>query len=581
MFNNWLKRRDDDSKENENELEKNELAPTSEDVVPSSNLDYDSGSQNNDDDYYYYYYYEAGDNNGPTIPNLDLEKKEETLDFYDSKEEAYVSPFDSINSDERELNQEQVVDDFSYEQDYVQASSSNESLLSDQSTLLENENTQLREKIDQLLAENDQLQDQASRVEKVEEANEKLSSKIDEYGSLLEENNNLQIKLLDFEKLKETHDMMVDSLEQLNTNISDKDQTIEKLNTQLTSLTENADKESGMQEENFKELEANLAKLSNEKEALEDSIKVLNEKHQSEVDALKQQVSEAEEKMNELTKKMDEKLSVESSKVTQLVAENDSYIKEIESLQQVIEELRAKPSVESVEAEEIKRTIKELEEQLSHSKQLETQLAKRYEEELEKNQNKDLEMKKKEQELTEMNEKLSQTEQLEKELAELRDNQKVISELQNELSNMRHQQQEVTSSLTELTSEKTRAARLEQEVMELRSNQNPDVSDIQNELLRVKEELRLANLRADQNGSMNQSDIAHVMLEAQAKARQIVDVANYEAKRRVADSEMELSAVSQEARNYYRKLEKIKSESEVVFSELLRKLESIGDIDRL
>ena len=44
---------------------------------------------------------------------------------------------------------------------------------------------------------------------------------------------------------------------------------------------------------------------------------------------------------------------------------------------------------------------------------------------------------------------------------------------------------------------------------------------------------------------------------------------------------MELSAVSQEARNYYRKLEKIKAESEVVFSELLRKLESIGDIDRL
>lgn len=116
---------------------------------------------------------------------------------------------------------------------------------------------------------------------------------------------------------------------------------------------------------------------------------------------------------------------------------------------------------------------------------------------------------------------------------------------------MREQQAEVTTSLTELASEKTRAARLEQEVSELK------------------------------NASMNQSDIAHVMLEAQAKARQIVDVANYEAKRRVADSEMELSAVSQEARNYYRKLEKIKAESEVVFSELLRKLESIGDIDRL
>lgn len=146
---------------------------------------------------------------------------------------------------------------------------------------------------------------------------------------------------------------------------------------------------------------------------------------------------------------------------------------------------------------------------------------------------------------------------------------------------MRHQQQEVTSSLTELTSEKTRAARLEQEINDMRSNQSPELGDLQQELLRTKEELRLANLRADQSGSMNQADIAQVMLEAQAKARQIVDVANYEAKRRVADSDMELSAVSQEARNYYRKLEKIKAESEVVFSELLRKLESIGDIDRL
>lgn len=580
MFNNWLKRRDDDSKENENELEKNELAPTSEEVVPTSNLDYDSGSKN-DDDYYYYYYYAVEDNDGPTIPNLNLENKEETLDFYNSKEEAYVSPFDSINSGERESNLEQVVDDFSYEQDYVQASNSNESLLSDQSTLLENENVQLREKIDQLLLENDQLQSQASRVEQVEEANEKLSSKIDEYGSLLEENNSLQIKLLDFEKLKETHDMLVDSLEQLNDNISEKDEVIKKLDSQLTSLTENADKESGIKEENFKELEVNLAKLSSEKEALEDSIKSLKETHQTEVDSLKLKISETEEQRNELAKEKDEKLKLESDKVEKLMSENDSYIKDIEALQQELEKLRAKPSVESAETEEIKRTVKELEEQLNHSKQLETQLAKRYEEELEKNQNRELEMKKKEQELTEMNEKLSQTEQLEKELAELRDNQKVISELQNELSNMRDQQQEVTSSLTELTSEKSRAARLEQEVMELRSNQNSDVSDVQNELLRVKEELRLANLRAEQNGAMNQSDIAQVMLEAQAKARQIVDVANYEAKRRVADSEMELSAVSQEARNYYRKLEKIKSESEVVFAELLRKLESIGDIDRL
>lgn len=168
-----------------------------------------------------------------------------------------------------------------------------------------------------------------------------------------------------------------------------------------------------------------------------------------------------------------------------------------------------------------------------------------------------------------------------KELAELRENQKAIYELQQELSNMREQQAEVTTSLTELASEKTRAARLEQEVSELKNAGTPEVGNLQAELARVKEELRLANLKAEQNASMNQSDIAHVMLEAQAKARQIVDVANYEAKRRVADSEMELSAVSQEARNYYRKLEKIKAESEVVFSELLRKLESIGDIDRL
>ena len=224
-----------------------------------------------------------------------------------------------------------------------------------------------------------------------------------------------------------------------------------------------------------------------------------------------------------------------------------------------------------------------MQDELQQSKELENILTNQYEEEktLAKEANEKRE--KMEQELTQMTEnlenQLSKTEKLEKELAELRENQRIIDELEQEINGMRTQQERLTASLTDLSGERSRAQELEEEVQKLRSESSPEIEVLQEELRQTKEQLRRA--RSQQQIGMNQSDIAQVMIEAQSKAREIVETANQEAKRRIVDAESELSTISQEARNYYRKLESIKYESESVFSELLRKLEKIGDIDRI
>lgn len=573
MFNNWLKRRDEGSDKEESEV-KDEEMNTSKDF-------YDG---DNEDDYYYYYYYEADSHNGPTIPNLSSEPKEEELEYYDSKDETYVSPFGTQAASVE--NEQENSSDFSYEEDHVEPTI--ESLTQDPGkiTLLENEASQLRDRLSELESENNILRDQARNALVVEEKNQQLSEQLEAQDRLLEENNELKIRLLDFEKAAEASQIESDRLNELDEEISkltQDNETKELANNDLIEKINTLEAEKSELETANGQLREDLEKSTNLIETLksENTVFVTKiEELQATIEELEKESSEESliiEENKRMIKELEEELE-ESNNQNQL--EKEANLKRISELESELASAVSKEdeTEASLIIEENKRMIKELEEELDQSKALETELIKRYETEIENNK---IEMKKNEQELTEMNERISQTEELEKELAELRENQKAIQELQQELSSMRNQQAEVTTSLTELASEKSRAARLEQEVSELKATQTPEVSELQGELARVKEELRLANLRADQGSSMNQSDIAHVMLEAQAKARQIVDVANYEAKRRVADSEMELSAVSQEARNYYRKLEKIKAESEVVFAELLRKLESIGDIDRL
>ncbi|MEG2707654.1 MAG: hypothetical protein RR968_00840 [Vagococcus sp.] len=500
---------------------------TEEKLLPDEELNLSSQAyDDNEDDYYYYYYYESDGDKGPSIPDLSTQQSDTKSDYFDSKDNTYVSPFESTGK----VAEEETAD-FNYEKDYVEVAEKVQSKDSDDKASLEAELANLKAEFSTVLLENEALKEQTSRLSFVEEDNEKLAKQVEEYGNVLEENNDLRTQLLEIEAKSEL---------------------------------------SHEEAAHLKELDEQLSIL-NEENATE---KAKNELLEQQIAELTSQQTDLETTKTQLQEELDKSHSL----IETLQSENAVFVAKIDDMQAALKVSDESKSEEKLMIEENIRMIKELEEELNQSKQLETELTKRYENEIETN--KTIIMNK-EQELTEMNERISQTEALEKELAELRENQKAIYDLQQELSNMRQQQVEVTTSLTELASEKSRATRLEKEVAELKGSQTPEVSSLQAELAQVKEELRLANLKAEQNGSMNQSDIAHVMLEAQAKARQIVDVANYEAKRRVADSEMELSAVSQEARNYYRKLEKIKAESEVVFSELLRKLESIGDIDRL
>lgn len=619
MFNNWLKRRDNESDVQEDELiedtnqevEETGVVPKDTNVV-TNNLDYDDS----DDDYYYYYYYDddTRKSNEPTIPDLNLEKDEllgnDTLsELYDSEQDVYTSPYeeDELNVSDVPVEEDilKAYDDLVYESDAFEETPVETPTYSEQFTLLENENEQLRSKLDRLLIENDELKVETTDLERLVENNSQLTSQLEEYGTLMEENQNLQIQLLDFNRVPKENDTLINQTETLKADLIDKENKIDDLVEQVgknddsvieenKSLTEKleelanklVEKENQLadvsnqlvgatslvsqKEEAVSELEQQLIdttknnasendslvkeleKAKAEESVLRESLDQISKERQVELtsynetkqylDKLSTELKEKEIKISELTTTIESK----EQDLAGLIEENKQLIETVESLTHSIEE-HSDQEKEQLKLDELNRELDELGTQLAHSKELETELTKKYEQEL----------------------------------AELRENQKTINTLEKELMDMKAQQERVTTGLTELSAQKSKADSLAMEVETLKNNQNPDVFALQAELTRVKEELRHANMRAEQSGTMNQSDIAQVMLEAQAKARQIVDVANYEAKRRVADAEMELSAVSQEARNYYRKLEKTKAESEVVFGELLRKLESIGDIDRI
>lgn len=97
-------------------------------------------------------------------------------------------------------------------------------------------------------------------------------------------------------------------------------------------------------------------------------------------------------------------------------------------------------------------------------------------------------------------------------------------------------------------------------------NQKAEEERLANELVEVKQQL--LNVEPD----YNKNDIADVMLDAKAKARQIVEQSKYEANRIVKDAELELVEVTRKAEDLYRKVYVTKMDSTNVFEELLSKL---------
>lgn len=615
LFNNWLKRRDKEVVNEQEELEEfyeSDAISESLDIKP---LEYDEELEEQDDDYYYYYYYEGSDTNNsePTIPELEQENNNIETELYDSTDNVYVSPYDDhlVTTNDSKESDDLYESDPNIEERMIAEEGSDKLLL------LENEMNQLREQLERVMIENDTLRQQSDETKKLAENNQQLMAQLDEYSVLMEENQNIQLQLLDLEALKEENDSLNKELESTSAKALAQEVELTEIKArqsdelliimeQVSSLSrdkrEMAKQFRQLQELKEQEVTEKEEALSVATATIKEQENLLNERDQKLIET-EQRITELSQSLNDkemlletnsmsqvaLDQQGEALRLLESDKQT-LETENGSLKDSLASSESANEKLKEENkqlittltvletelqefkigTTEQLAIADLQRTIKELEDELSQSKALETTLIKEYEEKILIYQKDAMTLESREQELSEMNEQfetqLSQTEKLEKELAELKENQQMINQLERELSDMKVQQERVASSLTDLQS----------------APANQDTLALQQELARVKEELRMANLRAEQQpGTMHQSDIAQVMLEAQAKARQIVDVANYEAKRKVADAEMELSAVSQEARNYYRKLEKIKSESEVVFSELLRKLETMGDIDRL
>lgn len=106
------------------------------------------------------------------------------------------------------------------------------------------------------------------------------------------------------------------------------------------------------------------------------------------------------------------------------------------------------------------------------------------------------------------------------------------------------------------------------------------VRELRQELTAAKDELLATNSRLIEEGAISKEDIAEVMLEAKSKARQIVDQANYDSRRIVSDAERDLENISQDARTLYQKIYATKSDSEMIFEELLRKLTILSDVER-
>ena len=80
-----------------------------------------------------------------------------------------------------------------------------------------------------------------------------------------------------------------------------------------------------------------------------------------------------------------------------------------------------------------------------------------------------------------------------------------------------------------------------------------------------------------QDLGQQKEEIANVLLEARAQARQIVEQANYHARHKMLDAENELKQVKENAVSFYKRVEQTKFESDIVFEELLGKLSQLSE----
>lgn len=97
---------------------------------------------------------------------------------------------------------------------------------------------------------------------------------------------------------------------------------------------------------------------------------------------------------------------------------------------------------------------------------------------------------------------------------------------------------------------------------------------ITTELVRLKNEL------IEATSDVTKNDIAEVMLDARAKARQIVEQSRYEANRIVAEAEQELATITRNAETLYQRVYNTKVDSVENFDDLLTKLSVLSAQDR-
>ncbi|MGX7059331.1 hypothetical protein [Vagococcus humatus] len=95
-----------------------------------------------------------------------------------------------------------------------------------------------------------------------------------------------------------------------------------------------------------------------------------------------------------------------------------------------------------------------------------------------------------------------------------------------------------------------------------------------------KEPVKDSSDVTSQDLSQQKEEIANVLLEARAQARQIVEQANYHARHKMLDAENELQQVKENAASFYKRVEQTKFESDIVFEELLHKLTQLSEDSR-
>lgn len=644
MFSNWLKRKDNqddplnesrvesgssDPREQSSTLDKEEEELTSLDAAREI-LDQDFELEKSDDDYFYYYYYvDEPVSVGPTIPLMtdeEQEVEERVVTPTEEQESLALFELQQENAELRELLQKASNDQSNIEslrekitlldsefakiaQEYADNKAKTEQELLSKNELIATLNTQL----DDFKQDKETLTNLKSKLSELSESNLLITKQFKETSEELASKDN-EIKVIQEQlankdsQIKKITQELTEEKQALQEEVELSKQTISKLEEHNQAVTIQDKKEEKEQEKNLKLLEQamikeislhnELANLRSEKETLETrlvGVQELTSTHSTEMNHLKElllasrSAYENEQNVNDKLSQELNAIQEENQKLVQrldaLAEEKEGLNHQLGQLQTYLTESQTAYEKEQLIGNELSRELSELEAEIEQMKEIETDLTRHYEEKLsEMSENKN-ETDKSERELADMNEKLekevSQREKLEKELAELRDNQELMTNLEKEIMNMKTQQQTVATSLAELSSEKEKNQKLAAELEQAKQLDGTDIQAMKRELDQVKTELRIANDQLSQAGGMNQSDIAQVMLEAQARARQIVEVANYEAKRKVSEAETELSVVSQEARNYYRKLTRLKAESEVIFSDLLRKLDSIGNVDRL